>query len=424
MTGVARYAAMMFALLVLATFLPRLFWKVMEGERDRIQMVYSPVSEEFLFWHQDRYGRDLYRSDGGREMDRRDYALHLPFHFARDLVRWGEMPESLGGVAVNRETLHREIQEIRLRPSHLDGPEISLYFLLEAVSGFADLEMPKEVLRLSGREAVFIRIRDGKPDREKSEAFTGALQRADFHFLAKKAWGNPTPRKPFDWGWFVLDAKGDLFHLMQVRGQARVRPVLKDFALGVRYVQVEEHPGRHVFGMLVDERGGVYRMNFPDYALKPLPLKDYDPGTMILVWRRDPLGHHYTVLEENALTLTVTDHGDKILKEKRVELAPLKSETARKVAAFLFPFRIFQSSPDSRFITLRLGLNPDFPLMTGLGLFSALLGLFLWRRFQGISWKVSPLDWLVAGGCGFFGLLAILWAGHVPARRRDERGKA
>ncbi|MDY0162799.1 DUF4857 domain-containing protein [Desulfobotulus sp.] len=424
MTTLSRYAAMAFAIVVLATFLPRFFWQAMDGQQERVQMVYSSVAQSFLFWTQDRYGRDSYHFETGEEMDRRAYALLLPFRFARDLVRWGEMPEQVGGVDVNPETLYREVQEIRMRPRSLGGPEIPLYHLLEAASGFADLEMPKEVLRLSGKEAVFIRLRDGRPDMEKSQSFTEALERADFHFPAKKAWGNPTTRKPFDWGLFVLDARGDLFHLMQVQGRAVVRAALKDFSPGVRHVHVEEHRGRHVFGMLVDERGGVYRMNFPDYALKPLPLKGYDPSTMRLVWRRDPLVHQYTVMEDNALTLTVTDHGDNMLKEKRMELDPVRSESARKMASFLFPFRIFQSFPDSGFLTLRADVSRDFPLVTGLGLFSALFGLFLWRRFLGISWKASPLDWLVAGGCGFFGLLAIIWAGHVPARRLPERGKA
>ncbi|TWI73226.1 uncharacterized protein DUF4857 [Desulfobotulus alkaliphilus] len=421
MTFFSRYAAVFFALVVLATFLPRFFWQAAEGQRNRLAIFYSSVSEGFLIHELDAYGQNFYRTEEGRELDQKDFVSLLPFRYARDLVRWGEMPETIQGVAVEPEKLPLSVQNVFFRPRSLDGPEIPLCFVMEAASGFVDLEMPGEVMRISGRQAEFIRTSDNRVLKEKSLLFTAAFERAGFHFPAQKAWARTSTRKPFDWGWFILDAEGSLFHLIQAKGQPQVRPVLKDFAPGIRYVQVEEHPGRHAYGLLVDWKGGVHRMNYPDYSLTPLPLKEFNPSEMRLTWRRDPLVHHYTVEGGDALSVTVTDHRDAVIREIRMDLPPLRSESARKAEAFFFPFRIMQGVPDSGYLTLRLSWNHDFLLARALGILAALGSFVLWRHWQGRSLKESPADWLVLGVCGFFGLFALLWAGHVPGQKPVER---
>ncbi|TYT74400.1 DUF4857 domain-containing protein [Desulfobotulus mexicanus] len=424
MTVLSRYAAVFFAVMVLATFLPRFFWQAAEGQRNRITIFYSPVSGEFLIHEQNAYGQDFYRTEEGRELDQKDFARLQPFRYARDLVQWGEMPDEIHGVKVEPEKLPLSVQHIFLRPRSLDGPEIPLYFVMEAASGFVDLEMPGEVMRISGSQVEFIRTSDNTVLKEKSLLFTESFLAAGFHFPAQKAWAKTSTRKPFDWGWFLLDAEDKLFHLIQVKGQPRIRSVLKDFAPGVRYVQVEEHPGRHAYGFLVDRKGGVHRMNYPDYSLTLLPVKNYKPSTMRLTWRRDPLVHHYTVEERDALSVTITDHRDQVIREIRMDLSPLRSESARKAEAFLFPFSIFQSMPDSAYLTLRISWNNDFPLLRAMGIFTVLGFFVLWRRWRGRSLKESPLDLLVLAACGFPGLLALLWAGHLPGQRQAERRSA
>ncbi|MCW7753784.1 DUF4857 domain-containing protein [Desulfobotulus sp. H1] len=416
MTVLSRYAAVVFAVLILSTFLPRFFWQAMEGQRNRVDMFYSPVNGEFLFQEQDRYGRVFYRTEHGQELDQKAFALLLPFRYARDLMRWGEMPGELHGVAIDADQLQRDVQQVRMRPTSMDGPEIPLYFVMEAASGFVDLEMPDEVMRISGSRAEFVRVPDNTIHEEKSLLFTESLAKAGFRFPAERAWANTSTRKPFDWGWFLLDAEGTLFHLMQVRGQARVRPVRKDFTPGVRYVQVEEHPGRHVFGLLVDREGRAYRMNFPDYDLRPLPMQDFNPSTMRLTWRRDPLVHQYTVEEKDALTMTITDHEDRVIRHMRMDLSPLRSGFARQSEAFFFPFRVFQSVPDSSYLTLRMVWNNDFLMARIMGVLVGLGFFVLWRWRQGIAWSNSPVDWLVIIACGFPGLMALIWAGSVPGQ--------
>ena len=57
--------------------------------------------------------------------------------------------------------------------------------------------------------------------------------------------------KPHDDGYFLLDSKGDLFHLKQVKGA----PVCRDTGIhpagGIRYLAVTEDPRTEFYGYFI-----------------------------------------------------------------------------------------------------------------------------------------------------------------------------
>ena len=418
MTRIARVAAIAFAFLVAATFLPRLHGQLTRLNRDRQEIAYSTVDSAFMTSRTDRFGQKTYTLESGERIDRKTWAGKLPFRFSRDLMRWNEMPETVAGVPVRPKTFFRELQTVMFRPRELSAPVIPVYPVLEAASGFTSLELPGDMMTFEDGVRVY-RCEDASIDAPLSETFTAAFKKAGFVFPLKQAWGNPSLRKPFDWGWFLLDANGDLFHLMRIKGRPMIRKTGIGKEIGVRYVQVEEHPGKRVFGILIDDANRIYRIQLPGYGLEALPVGDFDPEHDRLIWRRDPVCDQFSIKNRDTLRLVVARHDPDFVTERTRPLGALRTPLAVRVGEVLFPVRVRQPIAGSRFVGFDVIWVETVPFWMG---FRALLGvgiLALWRRRSIPHVMETPEDWVLALVGGLPGVLAISWAGRLPGHQEE-----
>ena len=145
----------------------------------------------------------------------------------------------------------------RYIPKERKTPDKGLYILFESMPKRVGLEMPDDVFRLKdGIE--FIDVQTNTVNREKSDLFARALEKAGYTFPARWVVGNPNPRKPYDEGYFTLDSQGRLYHLKMVNNRPFVKDTRIDKDMDMAWFSMYEASNKRFYGFLFDRHGGLY----------------------------------------------------------------------------------------------------------------------------------------------------------------------
>lgn len=198
----------------------------------------------------------LHRDHAGRVLTREEFERLLPFLYPENMAVWGLLPLELGGKSFDKDALYRERQTFELKPDMLPGlgPDAGVHPLQESRPERAGLAFPEDRFRL-GPRLEFVNADANAVDEGLTTRFTQALARAGCVFPLRAAFGQDSLFKPFDEGWFLLDAAGGLFHVKRERDQPRVVRIPLDPGLRVRAVHQRENEQR---GLLLAEDGRVF----------------------------------------------------------------------------------------------------------------------------------------------------------------------
>jgi hypothetical protein len=408
----ARLTLLATGVLLLAHYLPSGYWLVADKEKRLPFVFYSCISNEFLL---NRFvNGEIERTDPqGRHFEREEFENLLPLDNYMQLYKDRRMPKEINGLAVTPEKLRRDRINLRIKPALLDSPAVALYPLIESDSGRVRLEMPGDLLRLTGTP-VFIDVKSNTVNAAKSAKFTAAFQAAQFAFPVKLVGGNPNILKPYDEGYYLTDSRNAIYQLRQVRGE----PELKKLAglvppdqraqldtLKPRYLHVQEQDNHEVRLVIVEEGGQVDLIIGPDYRLVTLPLQKYDPAAMNLTVRGDMLNRLVTVNDDNHLEAIALDRDYKLLN-RYTESQPSRAERpAGRVAAVLFPFTLDFESDDSGFVGFDLAAGAGTAALLNLG-WLLLAAAWLWWRKQAPIRRLPELAAVAVGG--IFGVILIL----------------
>lgn len=408
----ARLTLLATGVLLLAHYLPSGYWLVADQEKRLPFVFYSCISNEFLL---NRFvNGEIERTDTqGHRFEREEFEDLLPLDNYMQLYKDRRMPKEINGLAVTPEKLRRDRINLRLKPAELDSPAVALYPLIEADSGRVRLEMPGDLLRLTGTP-VFIDVKSNTVNAAKSAKFTAAFQAAQFAFPVKLAGGNPNILKPYDEGYYLTDSRNALYQLRQVRGEPELKK-LADLvppdqraqldALKPRYLHVQEQDNHEVRLVIVEEGGQVDLIIGSDYRLVTLPLQKYDPADMNLTVRGDMLNRLVTVNDDNHLEAIALDRDYKLLN-RYTESQPARAERpAGRVAAVLFPFTLDFESDDSGFVGFDLAAGAGTAALLNLG-WLLLAVAWLWWRKQAPIRRLPELAAVAVGG--IFGVILIL----------------
>jgi hypothetical protein len=93
---------------------------------------------------------------------------------------------------------------------------------------------------------------------KKSEQFQSALLKAGYTFPAQWTSGNLNIRKPYDEGYFSLDAQGQLYHIKMVNGKPFIRNTKMDAAIEPAFFSMLEVSDKRFYGFLFDKKGNIY----------------------------------------------------------------------------------------------------------------------------------------------------------------------
>lgn len=236
----------------------------------------------------------------------------MPLLNFRQLMSDGRLPDSLGGYELSPLLLRTSTVIFRHSPSDWQFAP-PLHVLFESMPKRVGLELPPDMFRLhNGIE--FIDAASNRTDTEKSMRFNQAFDKAGFRFPAVWAAGNPTPRKPYDEGYFVLDSAGNLFHLKMVNGRPYVRDTRLGDSIDILRFDMYESYDKRFYGFLFDRQGGLYIVESDDnggYRPLRLDMDNMDPSTdritvmgNLLYWTvtiDTPAGRRYYALESSTL---------------------------------------------------------------------------------------------------------------------------
>jgi hypothetical protein len=409
----ARLFLIVVGLLLLGHYVPQGYWLLLAKRWPHGPIVfYSCVTKDFLFM---RYTNGVMaRMDRqGKTYERPEFEALLPLDNWAQLIRDSRMPKAIDGVEVSPGKIRYERMSLRIRPDMLDTPEVPLHPLLESESGRVRLEMPGDFLRLHGG-VTFVNAATNCVETEKSARFAKAFAAAGFVFPPAVIAGNPNILKPYDEGYFLVDASGATFHLRQVRDEPVLRRISEVVpapakaqweSLKPKFIHVQEQECREIRAFLLDQNNHPCLVVGKEYRLVPLPLEHYDPATVSLAVRGDLFNRLITANSDDHLELLALNRDYSVVGRYNEALPTREASPAGVAARVLFPFTVHFEDDSSGF--LGFYLTPGAPatwLISGL----CVLGFTGWLAARKrLNWRHLP-DILALAAGGVYGVLLLL----------------
>lgn len=337
-------------ILLMAQFLPRMYNYVTVKASKTPFTLYSSVEQEFVqILNPD--GNLVRCSKSGKVYTEAEFDSVLPFFYLRQLVTDGRFPKMVQGVEVNPQQAQKANFMYRYSPGEYYLNPINLYPLFDGMSGRVDLKMPKDFFRTCPSGIEFIEPAGNKTDKTKSELFTEKMLTAGFAFPARKVWGNPTPRKEYDEGYFLLDQENKLFHLKMLKERPYIRQIPTPDNIIPAYVSVTEFRNQTSYAFMAGENNKFYYLMKPGYKWAELPVGEfnYKEDRMLIIGNQ--LDWTIQVAQGNENRYYAVNASDLRLTSE-MSISGSSGEFA-VLSKYLFPFRLELVTPDDEQVKLR-----------------------------------------------------------------------
>lgn len=370
---------------------------------------YSCIQKAFIQVKADVDGVK-YMDLAGQEYTMEQYDSLLPMLNYRQLLKDGRLPDSINGRPVSGPIIQAQQFTFRFNARDFNTKTINLNPMFESISGRVSLESPEDLFTISKR-IRFIDAETNTENREKSELFQAALNKRGFQPPAQWVAGNPNARKPYDEGWFILDAQGQLFHLKMVNGKPFASNTHAGDSLRIRTMKTIETPNRRMYGFVTDNNNQVFYLSDITYKPVHLPIESFDPASEQLIimanmfyWNvsvsRDKHRDHY-VLDNQNLSL-VAQHRETREQTRWEKLHP-----------WIFPVVLELTSGNSTFVYPRLIGWSGKAFILHVVLFTGLLAV---RRIRKQRITVSEICFTI-----FFGICGLIPILLLSPRHRKNR---
>lgn len=396
---------MLFSLIIVlfaAIYFPKVYWDTFKFKVNRPRISYSPIINDILISTSNPDNAQI-KDRKGKKYTRDEYEQLMPhFNFAQ-LVFAGKMPDSINGIEVNVPLLRNNIFQISFEPYRIDSYGLVLYPLIESEPGRVNLEFPYEFFVIDNRMDIY----DSKSNKKKeamSAEFTAALNDNGFKFPAKKLFGNPTTRKPFDDGYFVLDDQDQFFHVKRIKGKPYCRKIQIPSGMKIVHFSIQEMLLKEFHGFFVTENDELYLISYDDYKIINLPVKDYNYKSSSIRILGDLFYRTVSVINDDKISVFIFDRQYKQL-DSYEEFLKSKDESVQGIiAAYVFPFSVELLSDNSMFIDFYFQFSNWRFLITNVLL---ALGVFTFLRFKKSSPSRNWFPLLLILLVGVYGLLAV-----------------
>ncbi|BDD09434.1 hypothetical protein FUAX_18660 [Fulvitalea axinellae] len=344
---IGKYALVSLAIIVLAWYLPYFFNLLFKENIRPPYPVYSAIKQDYYFFN--RKGPGIVDKKGNEFSIKQADSL-LPLFYYRQLYAQGKMPDSVQGIAMTPSLFKAKTYMTRLKAKDYDRPEIKLYPLFETVLKRGKLTMPNDVFRI-GKKMEFIDCQSNTINEKKSEQFTQTLKKSGFTFPADMIVGNPSARKPYDWGYFVLDQKGELFRIWMRKGKAFCRHIKKaDNMSEIARLVVTEHSSKRFFATILDSNGKVFHLSAPTYKWERLPIDPINPKTDDISINGNPLYHLVRVINNNEIKAYAIKQDYSLENSYSIRLDKWEDKNPGKLKSYIFPFVLSSKKEGSDFV--------------------------------------------------------------------------
>lgn len=366
---------------------------------------FSSVKKKLMFRESD--GRkNPFHDDEGTVYTDDEYDKSLPLFNFRQLTVNGEMPDSIDGIAIDPRELRVKMVNFRYAPAEIHRPETGLYIMYESLPKKAKLESPGDVFRMKDK-IEFIDDETNTLNQKKSELFQSALLKAGYTFPAQWTYGDLNIRKPYDEGYFSLDAKDELYHIKMVNGRPFVKNTQLDSTIKPAYFSMLEVADKRFYGFLFDKKGNVYIIEEAGGKYNPVQL-GIDPVNLdtddLMI-----LGNmlYWTVSVQNESGKRVYALGAQTLERVRDTFIAASPDKWDVVAGKIFPFYLTFQKKTNDYVVPQINFTAYLALFCNFAL--ALLIAFL---ISGKSKKQKIFSGIYTLVFGIAGAVALL---IVPA---------
>ncbi len=386
-------------ILILGFYLPDLFRSRFEKRAGKRLLYYSEVKRDFVFSEEvydslRQANRMVYCDRSGNPLTENEYARLLPFDNARKLKMLGMMPDSLMGEPLTQEVL-RSVRRVMLVGDR--GFDFALAPLFESCPGHPGVDLPHDLFRIGRRGIEFIDAATNSVDTRKSRIFDEALREAGFRAPARDIFGIPSTIKSRDDGYFVVDARGKLFHLLMVHGAPRVKAIDNDFEIK----QIKCHVPGEIYCHIFTPDNELYAL-LTDYTLKKLPLGKNN-GRFMLTYNR--YFRSYKNLGQDSSTMYVLDRDFEPVDRCAIAVNNYRNSPAAAAEERIFPFRIMLTPGYAHFIPIPNPVRQFWPV----NLFFVLL-LVVVKRLNRcrLTGAFHLVDLALTAVFGIYGFIAVL----------------
>ncbi len=314
--------------------------------------LYSIVNNDFACLDYNSEKGIKYTDRRGNIYTNRQFDSILPLFYFRQLASDGRLPDSLNGVEITPQKIRTSNFMFRLSASEVNVKKTPLHPLLESMSGRVDLKMPDDVCRFTDSGIEFIDMATNTIKQKKSKLFTSLMKKKGFEFPLNCIGGNPTNRKDFDDGYFLTDAKHQLFHLKQVCGRPFCRFIALPDSMKIKHIIVREFAARKFHALLVDTSNRLWVLDMPDYTLHLLPINEYNPQKHDLEIIGDMFNWTISLSKADKVEVFALNAADYSFIDSLQYLSP--PSIPHQLGHYIFPFEIKFTSYDDQYTYPRL----------------------------------------------------------------------
>ena len=410
MKYISRYSLLVAVALCMLYFIPPITKAVFRQFSPKATVFFSPVIDDFVYSQSGKNSPTKYFDAAGNEYSRKEYTGLLPFVYTHNLVKWGAYPELIAGRYIPADEVRQNSFFYSMAPKRvdIDRSRIQLFPLFESSGEFTKVQMPDELFRIADR-MEFIQGSDLNINEAKTDRFTKALIDVGFSFPAKFIGGNTSTRKPYDFGYFVIDNAGEVFHIRMFNGEPLVKNTNLPTGIPIDYITVSEDKSNPYFGFFVTTDGSVYTLAKDGYEYTRLPIEDVDITKEYVRMYSDPI---YTMIKTESTDRTVARVYNKdwsLHKSFTYSKQSYYSKTFQGFYDALFPFTIKTYKAKSFRETLHLELT-SHPVCAFGTSFLLAIGYVLFRLFGKKNKRMISIDgaFIFAGGIIPFIILIFL----------------
>jgi hypothetical protein len=394
---------MIVCILLLAWVIPWA-WRLATDQPERYPFTYySSIAETFGI-REITNETTILRDARGTHYTEAQFDSLLPMLYFRQLASEGDLPDSLHGVEMTQKTISIHNFYYRYRPSDKNMPTIPLYTLLESMPKRVDLEMPGDVFRLK-RQMEFLVPETNGTNQQKSALFDEQLKKRGFEGPARIIAGNPTTRKSYDEGYFIVDRNNHLFHLKMVNNRPYIGHIDLPKDLIPIWFSVTEYPTRDFYGFLMTEDGRLFTIQTDGYKVKEIDLPPFNPETDNLLIMGNLFHWNVQVTNARGKSTYAVNTNDYQMVDKISFEAPVPD---KKLYNLLMPFSLSFSSVKDKYIIPRFQFNGFAYLIVSFLLF---LGYMITCRRQ--KKKICLYSAVLIALTGIYGLMTNLLIGDT-----------
>ncbi|PKQ68364.1 hypothetical protein BZG01_03865 [Labilibaculum manganireducens] len=393
------YLIIVLGTLLLAWLLPKSYHLVTDTASKNIFTYYSSVDKAFCTIDFDDKEERLIRKNmnTNRVYSESEFDSILPMFYSRQLMADGRMPKSIDGKVINLNDVKFKKFFFKITPADKNKPHIPLYTLFESMSGRVRIEMPGDVFRLNSK-IEFINPETNRVNEEKSQCFNKIFEKRGFRFPAKMAAGNPSTRKAYDEGYFIIDNDDQIFHLKMVNAMPFLRKVSLPAGVVPEYILTMEPDDRSFYAFVFDTNKRLYIITTDAYKLQEIPTSAFDINKDQLLIMANPLFWNINVISSKGKTVLALNADTKQVVDE-VTFKQDISESA--YSKFILPFAVGFTNANTKYIKPMVYFGSYWVLLTNLLL--TLVFVFI-TRYRKQKIQLFSVVWIAI--TGIYGFIA------------------